>query len=215
MDVFRGGILFVCGHNGSGKTTLLKLIGGREEPSSGVVELFDRASGWRNPASSRDVFTWIPQDVGDVLAGDMYVHEVVSLAPDPGAVRELAHKADAEWLGKTRDARLVKQLSGGEKQLFVGVMALATKAELLLLDEVLRSLDAEIRAKYWSIVKSRVRDDCAGAVVVSHDIEFVCSEPEAAILVLVKGKPGFCGKVSDLSARELSLLVGGQNIRDL
>jgi len=194
FEVGKSEIFFICGHNGSGKSTLLRLIGGREFKTSGEVTL-EKEGGLINERL-HDHVTWIPQNVNDVVANSLLVREIIKLSENPERIRELSSSIGASWLYqilKTRreKKKLVRELSGGQKQLLVGLMALVSSGNVLLLDEVFRSLDDSTMTNYWNMVKGVVKSADKCALVVSHDLDFVAqksSETNARIMVLRRGE---------------------------
>jgi multiple sugar transport system ATP-binding protein len=163
-------LLGVLGPSGSGKTTLLRVIAGLEALSSGHVML-DRQVVDDRPAKDRDVALMFQEHT---LFPHMTVRENLGLGlrlrrVDPHEARtRIADAATALGLEPLL-ARYPDQLSGGERQRVALGRALVRRPRLLLLDEPLSSVDAQLRAQ----LRIEIRRTCQrlGAIVmlVTHD----------------------------------------------
>ena len=151
-----GARLGVVGPNGSGKSTLLDIVAGRREPATGEVK---RGS--------------------TVVAG--YADQQTSLLDPEAIVREIVagplRQPDWEdrvllerfWFDSTAQYAPVKMLSGGERRRLQLVMVLATKPNLLVLDEPTNDLDLDTLRALEGFL-----DEWPGALVVaSHDRTFL------------------------------------------
>lgn len=212
FSLMPGDILFLCGPNGSGKTTLLKVIAGGEEneeiDDGGNILCNLNGCGVRNWRDCRvDNYTWVPQDVGEVIPDHMKIVELVSLCKCE-KVKEIAQRVEAEWLieclsGKHK-RRLVSEYSGGQIQLLVGIIALSQNKPVLLFDEVFKSLDVRMRDIYWQIIKNWANDYRGCAIIVSHDIDFALKNA-TKIMVLRNGKMVLLEEPSNLTFQQLAI----------
>ena len=131
LEIPRPGLWMLVGSNGSGKSTLLRLIAGLLQPQAGSLELQGRAAlVFQNP----DHQLLLPSCSSDLL-----------LALPNGLDQEQRARRVAEALGQVGLAgfqqRPIHTLSGGQKQRLAIAAALASGAELLLLDEPTALLD--------------------------------------------------------------------------
>jgi iron complex transport system ATP-binding protein len=89
------------------------------------------------------------------------------------------------------EARLMNQISGGERQRVVLARALATEAKILLLDEPTANLDLAHQALMFKLVRERCKSGKAAAassaVVITHDLN-LASEFADKILFLKEGQ---------------------------
>ena len=156
----RGGIVGVIGPNGAGKTTLFRMIVGQEHPDAGSLAVGDTVS-----------IAYVDQ--GRTLDGARTVYEEVSEGRDTIDVgtRELNARAYLSSFGfrGPDQQKLVKDLSGGERNRLHLSKLLKAGGNLLLLDEPTNDLDVDtLRALEDALVQF------AGcAVVISHDRWFL------------------------------------------
>jgi len=172
LNIASGEFLTLLGESGSGKTTLLRLIAGFDEPSSGEIWM----SGERLdllPPYKRRVNT---------------VFQNYALFPHLSARDNVAYGLRVknvpanEISGRIGDAlRMVKmqdfagyrpsKLSGGQQQRIALARALVNRPQLLLLDEPLSALDANLRKQMQSELKSLQREIGVTFLFVTHDQE--------------------------------------------
>ena len=156
----RGGIVGVIGPNGAGKTTLFRMIVGQEQPDAGTLTVGDTVS-----------IAYVDQ--GRTLDGARTVYEEVSEGRDTIDIgsRELNARAYLSSFGfrGPDQQKLVKDLSGGERNRLHLSKLLKGGGNLLLLDEPTNNLDVDtLRALEDALVQF------AGcAVVISHDRWFL------------------------------------------
>ena len=161
FDLPPGGIVGVIGANGAGKTTLFKMIMGIEQPDSGSLRVGDTVS-----------VSYVDQS-RDQLQGDHTVYQEISGGADHlqvGTSRIHARSYVGRFNFKGSDQqKLVKQLSGGERNRVHLAKLLKSGGNLLLLDEPTNDLDVEtLRALEEGLVNF---GGCA--VVISHDRWFL------------------------------------------
>ncbi|WP_235435545.1 ABC transporter ATP-binding protein [Nostocoides australiense] len=171
-----GEVVAVLGPNGAGKTTLLRAIAGLTPLSGGRIRLGDRTLD--DPALG----TWVVPEqrrLGVVfqdhrLFPTMSVRENVAF---PARARGMRHgaalaNADAQLahFGLTEIAdRRPARISGGQAQRVALVRALASKPDLLLLDEPLAALDAQRRDTTRAELRAFVSAFAGPALLVTHD----------------------------------------------
>ncbi|MDY7560693.1 putative 2-aminoethylphosphonate ABC transporter ATP-binding protein [Pseudomonas sp. 10B1] len=144
LDVAPGELICLLGPSGCGKTTLLRCIAGLERQDRGVIHI-----------GSRDVSNLAPQarDYGIVfqsyaLFPNLSVEQNIGYGL-AGSAREIVRRRVAEMLelvGLTgSEKKFPSQLSGGQQQRVALARALAPAPSLLLLDEPMSALDAQVR----------------------------------------------------------------------
>jgi iron(III) transport system ATP-binding protein len=171
-----GRMTSVLGPSGCGKTTTLNLIAGFIEPDSGSISFGERlvadpARGIVVPPNRRDlgmVFQsyalWPHLSIGENVAYGLKMRKV------PRAERE---KAARRALQRVRLEGLIDryphELSGGQQQRAALARALAYSPQILLFDEPLSNLDAQLRDEMRLELKDIHRSVGVTAVYVTHD----------------------------------------------
>jgi energy-dependent translational throttle protein EttA len=156
----RGGIVGVIGPNGAGKTTLFRMIVGQEQPDGGTLTVGETVQ-----------FAYVDQS--RTLDGAHTAWEEVSGGRDTMMVgkREMntrAYLASFNFRGPDQQ-KLVRDLSGGERNRLHLARLLKSGANLLLLDEPTNDLDVDtLRA-----LEEALLDFAGCAVVITHDRWFL------------------------------------------
>ncbi|MDQ3691251.1 MAG: ABC transporter ATP-binding protein [Chloroflexota bacterium] len=174
LEIPPGGITALVGPNAAGKSTLIKTWVGFERPTRGSV----RVAGidpWKNRAAALDHIGYVPQSPAlyDGLSVEDHLDMAVLLRPtfDRVLARE---RLDQLGIPQSAGAR---SLSGGQQAQVALALALGTRAEVLLLDEPLASLDPLARREFLHVVTDAVRTDGGTALLSSHivtDVEQAC-----------------------------------------
>lgn len=176
FDVHEGEILVLLGPSGCGKSTTLRLLAGLERPDSGAVRLKDKVvvdaeSGVFIPAEKRNmgmVFqsyaVWPHLTVAEHVAFPLLIRR---LAKDEIA-KKVTKALQFVGLGGF-ETRLSTQLSGGQQQRLSLARALVYEPDVLLLDEPLSNLDAQLRQQMRVELKSLQRQLGITFIFVTHD----------------------------------------------
>ncbi len=156
-----GGIVGVIGPNGAGKTTLFRMIVGQEKPDSGTLRVGETV-----------VLSYVDQS-RDVLDGDQNVWQAISQGQDIIALgkREVPSRAYVSWFNfKGSDQqKLVKDLSGGERNRVHMARMFKSGGNVLLLDEPTNDLDVDT----LRTLEEAILNFAGCVVVISHDRWFL------------------------------------------
>ena len=157
----RGGIVGVIGPNGAGKTTLFRMIVGQEKPDSGKLVIGETVK-----------VGYVDQS-RDALKGENNVWQEISSGAeffDMGKrkVQTRAYCGQFGFKGSDQQ-KLVKQLSGGERNRVHLAKMLRTPSNLLLLDEPTNDLDVDTLRG----LEEALQNFAGCAVVISHDRWFL------------------------------------------
>jgi ABC-type Fe3+/spermidine/putrescine transport system ATPase subunit len=172
LDIAEGEFLTILGESGSGKTTLLRIVAGFESASSGELwmgsERLDRQPPYRRRVNTVfQSYALFPH-----LTVEDNVGYGLSVAKRPAA--EIAQRV-AEALDKVKMSAYAKskpsKISGGQQQRVALARALVNRPRLLLLDEPLSALDANLRRHMQVELKSLQREVGIAFVFVTHDQE--------------------------------------------
>ena len=157
----KGGIVGIIGPNGAGKTTLFRMITGQEQPEGGELRIGETVQ-----------LAYVDQS-RDALSDDKTAWEEVSDGQDIITVGKFQMPSRA-YLSRfnfkgTDQQKLVKELSGGERNRLHLAKLLKSGGNVLLLDEPTNDLDVEtLRA-----LEEAVLDFPGCVVVISHDRWFL------------------------------------------
>ena len=174
LAVSRSRFLVLLGPSGSGKSTLIRCLAGIERPTAGEIRIAGDvvAGGRRHLAPERrdlamvfqDFALWPHMTVGENVHFPLRRRKVGSAAA-ADRVRAMLQR-----VGLTRHAeRYPHELSGGEQQRVALARALVANPALLLFDEPLSSLDANLRERLRIEIGTLVREQGATAVYITHD----------------------------------------------
>jgi ABC-2 type transport system ATP-binding protein len=174
LEVPGGSITALVGPNGAGKSTLIKAWVAFERPTAGRVAVAG-IDPWRERSAALAHIGYVPQS--PALYRELNVEEHVALAAGlrPGFDDSYARRR-LEELGIPLRARTA-ELSGGQQAQVGLALALGTRADVLLLDEPLASLDPLARREFLHVVTDSVRTDGTTALLSSHiitDVEQAC-----------------------------------------
>ena len=175
FDVSNGQILTILGPNGIGKTTLLKCITGLVPWMSGEtlvdgepMKKMKHTAFWKRigyvPQSTGSVFAYSVLDM--VLLGrasHMHVYSTPSAEDYDIAMDALEQVGIAHMYKKP-----CNNLSGGEFQLVMVARALASKPEIIILDEPESHLDFKNQMLIIGMLEKIVRDQGLGCIVNTH-----------------------------------------------
>ena len=173
LRVREGEFFTLVGPSGCGKTTTLRLIAGFEAPTSGTVRFFGESVAGVPPED---------RDVGVVFQNyALFPHMTVAenvgyglnFADPPEGVTRDERVAELLELFDLPDAgdREPESLSGGQRQRVAMARALAPGPELLLLDEPMSALDAQLRERLRVQVRTIQSELGITTVYVTHDQE--------------------------------------------
>ena len=217
IDLVAPASKFVCvlGPSGCGKTTLLRLIAGFESADTGKIIQAGR-DVTALPPEARDygiVFQSYALFPNRTVAGN-----VAFGLEATGVHRNLRTKRVSELLslvGLAEHAhKYPNQISGGQQQRVALARALALSPGLLLLDEPLSALDANVRAHLRGELKALQQRIGVTALMVTHDREEAFSVADH-IVIMNKGKIEQTGSPEDIYQYPASLfvarLLGGCN----
>jgi osmoprotectant transport system ATP-binding protein len=168
-----GTITVLMGLSGSGKTTAVRMVNKMIIPSSGAVLIDGVDVASQNAVTLRRSIGYVMQDVG-LLPHKTVLDNVVLIATIAGQTREVAKRNAREMLtlvgiDPASFSRYPRQLSGGQQQRVGVARALATKPNILLMDEPFGAVDPIVREELQDELLRIQRELKLTVLFVTHD----------------------------------------------
>jgi spermidine/putrescine transport system ATP-binding protein len=209
LDVLDGEFFSLLGPSGCGKTTTLRMIGGFEEPTSGLIELQGEDVTWL-PPHKRNVNTVFQNyalfphlTIFDNVAFGLRRRKVPD-AQVKSRVGEMLELVELRGFERRKPA----QISGGQAQRVALARALINRPAVLLLDEPLGALDLKLR-KQMQVELKRIQQDVGITFIyVTHDQEEAMTMSDR-IAVMNRGRYEQLGAPEELYERPRTRFVAG------
>jgi zinc transport system ATP-binding protein len=175
LSVKEGDFVGLIGPNGGGKTTLLRVILGLLTPYRGTVRLLGKPV-----REGRKYVGYVPQGVEFDHDFPINVWQVVQMGRlgKRGLVRRYRSEDDDVVAEALRSVDMLNQrnrplgeLSGGQRQRVYIARALATEAQVLLLDEPATSVDPQVSASIYELLQELNQE--MAILMVTHDMAVV------------------------------------------
>ena len=194
LDVGKGEFVSIVGPSGCGKTTILSLVAGLIKPTSGTITLggnqVSKPSSQVGYMFQRDnLFEWLTI-YKNAMLGQNIMH--IKTAQSKQYVAELLKKYGLADFAKSYPS----QLSGGMRQRAALIRTLATKPDLLLLDEPFSALDYQTRLSVQDDIASIIKSEQKTAVLVTHDISEAIAMSDR--IFVLSPRPAMVKKIFEL-----------------
>ncbi|PQQ24237.1 ABC transporter ATP-binding protein [Photorhabdus luminescens] len=188
LSIPQGHMVTLLGPSGCGKTTVLRLVAGLEKPSAGKIfidgeDVTDRSIQQRDICMVFQSYALFPH----MSLGENIGYGLKMLGRPKAEIRERVKEAlELVDLGGFEE-RYVDQISGGQQQRVALARALILKPKVLLFDEPLSNLDANLRRSMREKIRELQQQFNITSLYVTHDQSeaFAVSD---AVLVMNKGK---------------------------
>ena len=209
LEVRAGEFFSLLGPSGCGKTTTLRMIGGFEQPTSGLIELQGQDVTWL-PPYQRNVNTVFQSYA---LFPHLTIYENVAFGLRRRKVKDAEIKSRvSEMLRLVElpgfERRKPTQISGGQAQRVALARALINRPAVLLLDEPLGALDLKLR-KQMQVELKRIQQEVGITFIyVTHDQEEAMTMSDR-IAVMNRGRYEQLGDPESLYERPTSRFVAG------
>lgn len=207
LDIRPGEFLTLLGSSGCGKTTVLRMIAGFQPPTSGKVLIGDK-DVTKVAANRRDIgfvfqnYALFPHlSVFENVAYGLRVKNFPE-ADIGRRVEEGLHQVGLRGLGD----RMISELSGGQQQRVALARATVIRPDVLLFDEPLSNLDAQLRVQMRSEIRRLQKELNITAVYVTHDQEEAMAISDR-IAIMNAGRIVQIGTAEDLYLRPATRFV--------
>lgn len=214
--VEQGEFLAIMGSSGCGKTTTLRMLAGLEVPTEGEIRLNGERINELKPSERETPLVW--QSLA--LFPFLNVIQNVEFGLKMRGLENVERRRRAQtWLDRMEIGELaerqIDQLSGGQKQRVALARALVTEPPVLLLDEPLSALDANLVVRMQGVLSRLQKDLGITFIYVTH------SQSEAfamadRVVIMSKGKIEQVGAPREVyrqpASRFVAEFVGSNNI---
>ena len=169
LEIHKGEFLAIMGSSGCGKTTTLRMLAGLETPSEGEIRLAGRRMNEVSAFERDTPMVWQTLALFPFLS----VRQNVEFGLKMRGMDAAARRAKSlEWLERLDIAEFAERdaarLSGGQRQRVALARALVTEPEILLLDEPMSALDANLIVRMQGVLARLQRELGITFVYVTH-----------------------------------------------
>lgn len=216
LDLKRGEFVTLLGDSGCGKTTLLRIVAGFAHPDTGRVMVASKEVT-RTPPAQREMgfvfqsYALFPTKTARQNIAFALTIAVKSSSDVTARVMELARLFEIEGLLE----RYPHELSGGQQQRVALARALAADPKVLLLDEPMSALDARIRVKLRSEIRTLVDKLGITTLYVTHDQEEALALSDR-VAIMRRGRIEQIGTPAEIyhrpATRFVAQFIGSSNL---
>jgi ABC-type Mn2+/Zn2+ transport system ATPase subunit len=217
FNVCSGEFIGIIGPNGSGKSTVLKGILGLLPILAGEIRVFGRSQS--ELKTVRKMFGYVPQKHKNDLEFPTLVREVVmmGLYAQIGLLRK-PKKQHLEWVDESLrlvglshlKERAFGELSGGQQQRVLIARAIASRPQLLMLDEPTSAVDIKAKYEILELIEALNREHGLTVLIVSHDVNEIVHFADKVLLL--NGEVVGYGTPNDVLTKENLRAVYGDHI---
>ncbi len=214
FDILASEYIAIIGPNGGGKTTLIRILLGLDKPTSGEIKIFGKRlkdfKKWHKigyvPQRASHVDSAFPATVLDIVKMGRTTQRGYFSSfskEDKKLVYDAMGKMDVLDLAD----KMVGTLSGGQRQRVMIARALASKPEILILDEPNTGVDMLSQKNFYALLKQLNKEDGITIVFITHDIGVIADD--IARLFTINQKAIICNDPKQtLSCADMSELYG-------
>ncbi|NNJ90011.1 MAG: ABC transporter ATP-binding protein [Eudoraea sp.] len=199
LDIPKGAFICLYGPSGAGKTSFLRILAGLLAPDKGSILVNDIP--WYHSdkkiglSPQKRNIGYVFQDYA--LFPNMTVQENLKFAQRKGQTKDLIPELMEVMELSQLANRTPDTLSGGQKQRAALARALVQQPDILLLDEPLAALDAQISTKLQDYILNAHRDYSLTTILVSHDLGEIMKLTDT-VVVMEQGRITKSGRPQEI-----------------
>ncbi len=214
LEIFSSEYIAIIGPNGGGKTTLVRMLLGLEKPTSGEVRIYgkklSRFKDWHKigyvPQRAAQIDSSFPATVLDIVKMGRTSQRSM-FGTFSKVDKQLVDDAMAKMDISDLKDKMVGTLSGGQRQRVMIARALASKPEILILDEPNTGVDVASQKRFYALLRELNQKEGITIVFITHDIGVIADD--IARLFTINQKAIVCNNPKQaLSCEEMSELYG-------
>ena len=216
LEIFEGEFLAIMGPSGCGKTTSLRMLAGLEDPSEGEIRLDGQRINEISSVERDTPMVWQSLALFPFLNVEKNVEFGLKMRQVPSEERQARAR---KWLERMEILELaerdISQLSGGQKQRVALARSLVTEPRILLLDEPLSALDANLVIRMQGVLSRLQKELGITFVYVTHSQSeaFAMSD---RVVIMSQGRIEQLGSPKEIyrspASRFVADFVGANNI---
>lgn len=214
LKIFPGEYDAIIGPNGGGKTTLIRLLLGLDKPTSGSIKIFgkniEEFKEWHKigyvPQRASHVDATFPATVLDVVKMGRTAKRGFFArysAEDAACVEDSMKKMDVLDIKN----KMIGTLSGGQRQRVMIARALASKPEVLILDEPNTGVDVKSQHRFYELLRELNQKENLTIIFITHDVGVIADDIKR--LFTINRKLLTCNNPKEaISCKDMSKLYG-------
>ena len=203
FDLEEGKFIAIVGPSGCGKSTILSILAGLEQKSDGEIILEDKKIGYMLQQDS--LFNW--RTVLDNCLLGLELNKNLNKENKNYVINLLNTYGLKDFINSYPN-----QLSGGMRQRVALIRTLATKPDLLLMDEPFSALDYQTRLAVSDDVYNIIKNEKKSAIMVTHDIAEAISMADK-VIVLSK-RPCYIKEIIDIDLSNKSNPINNRKAKE-
>ncbi len=200
VEIETGKIYGLIGRNGAGKTTLLSILTAQNPATAGTVTLDGKAVWENEEALSHICYSREISQVTMFGPNTLKVKDYLGTAKNFYKYWDEDYAKELVELFKLNPKKRVSKLSKGQLSAVTIIIALASKAEITILDEPVAGLDVVAREQFYKLVIDEYANTGRTFIISTHIIEEAASLFEK-VIIIDNGKVMLEENTEDLLAR--------------
>ena len=215
IQVLRGTVTVIIGPNGAGKSTLVKAVAGLLPVSSGtILQGVDDITNIRPDQMAAQGIAYVPQS--DNIFRNLTIGQNLDLALRREKVDQVARRAELLMLFPVLADKLTEKagaLSGGQRQFLAVALALATRPQLILMDEPSAGLAPKAAEEVLEMARA-LTEMGTTIVMVEQNVNQALRLADQCY-ILAEGRNQIDGKATDLLGNSVvaEIYLGGKRMR--